>query len=218
MHVRAMPISMLAALALLLSGCQATDPTPPTATVAPASTPASATPTMTPTPTLAPMPDPGPVMAPAPTSCDDIGTADGRAAWEAQGFTLEPFDGVLVGGPVGYTDALAPHLSVHCALWSPEREFGAYLLIEWYVAIDAAAFLSQPFLADYQWADIPTDIMTMTVVGSELDGVVGSAEYLVAHEDTLLRVFSNGFDVTSAGPNGFDMMQLVVQGVWHEVE
>lgn len=220
MRARTAVVAMLAASLVPLTACDVADSVPSDVPASTHSAPSSSTPTppssTVPTPSVEP--DPGPVAAPPPTSCDDIGTVTGRAAWEAQGFVLEPFDGPLVGGPVGYTDTLAPHLSVHCALWSPEREHGAYLLVEWYVGIDADAFLAQTFLADYERTDIPTNLMTMTVVGSEIDSLVGSAEYLIAHEDTLLRVFSNGFDVTGAGPTGIATMQLVVQGVWHEAE
>lgn len=223
MRARPAIVAMLAASVVALAACQAPDPAPADASSTTPSIPESPAPSSTapsPSPSAPPSatPDPGPVAAPPPTTCDDIGTAAGRATWQAQGFAMEPFDGPLVGGPVGYTDALAPHLSVHCALWSAERAFGAYLLVEWYVGIDADAFLAQPFLATYGRTDIPTNLATMTVVGTDVDSLVGSAEYLIADGDTLLRVVSNGFDVTGAGPTGFDTMQLVVQGVWHEAE
>jgi len=208
------------ALVLAVSACADRPPdTPePAATTSPSATgPAASSAPSTPTPPPAPAPDPGPVLAPSPTSCSDIGTTADREAWAALGFTLEPFDGPQVGGPVGYADSLAPYLAVHCALWGPDRELGAYLLVEWYVGIDAQAFLAQPYLADFDRTDIPTDTMTMRLVASEVEALVGSAEYLVAHEDTLLRIFSNGFDVAGSGQSGFDAMLTMVQGVWHEV-
>ncbi|WP_405219000.1 hypothetical protein [Agrococcus sp. Ld7] len=150
------------------------------------------TPSAPPTPTTEAGPESTPMPPATPRSCADIADGPFTTEWQADGYELEAWDGIMVGGPDIYDGALVDHLSVHCMLWTEDRAHGPHVYVELYEGVDVPVIQRHPNAGDER--DVAyTAHGDLDVVTTESDAAIGSAEYLLGHDDVLLRIFTNAY-------------------------
>ncbi|WAC67129.1 hypothetical protein OVA14_05115 [Agrococcus sp. SL85] len=174
---------------------------------------ASATPTASPTPTLDAGAGPDDVAVPAPTpdaapptpgSCDDIGASPLAARWVQQGFALEPFDGIIVGGGFPAATAAGGELAVHCILWTAAGARGPHVLVELYRGAPLGAVLADPSVAHLEPSTLATAHGDIVLADSGGFGISSSQETVGGHDDVVLRTFTVGFPTEGAAADAMN--------------
>lgn len=145
-----------------------------------------------------------PAAPPAPEACDDIAASPLAARWEAQGFALEGFDGVIVGGSFPAATAAGGELAVHCILWTDAGARGPHVLVELYRGASLDAVLASPSVAHLEPSTLATAHGDIVLADSGGFGMASSQETVGGHDDVVLRTFTVGFATEGAAADAMN--------------